>query len=513
MERILIVTLMLTILSASIAVADAPQLINYQGRLMNAQRAPMDTTVGILFAIYNDSTATESLWSELHESVLIRNGLFTVILGSLSPLSDTVFLDTSRYLGITMGGDGELSPRTRLVTAPFSHRVSTVDGATGGTITSSVSVGSGHNNTGSNSLVAGSNNTVTGNESAILGGDDHEISGARSAVCAGRNNLISAIAGNSIICAGEANSIEGNGLSMIGSGLNNHCYGASGFIGGGEANNINVAGSGNFGFIGGGAGNSTGGDGDYITVVGGHGNTANSGGSFVGGGANNSATGYTSFIGGGYQNTASGFNSTISGGAGNTIHSSHSAIPGCGGNTIDSNGHNSMAFGMDVYVDSPWRVVFFRGPGSGRLGINRDDNDGGIDHPIHVGTDGTNGNGAHLTAGGVWTNASSRDAKEAFEPFDAEELLNSIADIPVESWRYKNSTERHIGPVSEDFVEAFDVGTTDDGGVRNNKHLSANDVAGVALAAIKELHKKNTELETEVAELRALVEELLKEGR
>jgi len=37
-------------------------------------------------------------------------------------------------LGIQIGSDPEISPRTRLVTVPWAHRVSTVDGASGGLI-------------------------------------------------------------------------------------------------------------------------------------------------------------------------------------------------------------------------------------------------------------------------------------------------------------------------------------------------------------------------------------------
>jgi hypothetical protein len=42
--------------------------------------------------------------------------------------------------------------------------------------------------------------------------------------------------------------------------------------------------------------------------------------------------------------------------------------------------------------------------------------------------------------------------------------LAKIAALPVESWNYKNTTERHIGPVAEDFVAAFDVGTVKNDG-------------------------------------------------
>jgi len=170
-----------------------------------------------------------------------------------------------------------------------------------------------------------------------------------------------------------------------------------------------------------------------------------------------------------------------------------------------------LAFGREVYVNNSYRVVFFDGSYSGRLGINRDDRDGGISYPIHVGTSTANGNGAHLTTGGVWTNGSSREFKENFQPLDGEGLLSKISNLPVEAWQFKDSDERHIGPVGEDFVQAFDVGTVREDGTRDNMYLAAGDVAGVALAGVKELAQQNQELRRVIEELRQRIAELEKE--
>jgi hypothetical protein len=229
-------------------------------------------------------------------------------------------------------------------------------------------------------------------------------------------------------------------------------------------------------------------------------------------GDGHTATGAWNTVCGGKESTVSGYGNVIAGGYYNSLEGSWGAIPGGIGNAVTAGRHCSMAFGREVYVNDHYRVVFFDSTNSGRFAVNRDDHDGGgISHPIHVGTDATNGNGAHLTAGGDWVSTSSRGAKEAFTPLDAAELLKKISSMPVESWRYENSTERHIGPMAEDFVAAFDVGTLRDDGTRDNKHLSASVVAGVALAAIQEMNRRNSKLETEVAELRDLVEELLTE--
>ncbi len=138
------------------------------------------------------------------------------------------------------------------------------------------------------------------------------------------------------------------------------------------------------------------------------------------------------------------------------------------------------------------------------LGVNRDDNDGGINYPIHVGTSTSNGNGAYLTAGGVWTNGSSRTFKENFTPFNGSELLSKISNLSITTYNYKNSAEKHVGPVAEDFVGAFDTGVIrESDSKRDDMYLSSGDVAGVALAGVQELIKKIEQLEKEIAELKA----------
>jgi len=91
---------------------------------------------------------------------------------------------------------------------------------------------------------------------------------------------------------------------------------------------------------------------------------------------------------------------------------------------------------------------------------------------------------------------------ENFESLDPEKLLTKISSLPVERWNYKGTDERHIGPVSEDFVQAFDVGTVRSDGIRDNKYLSPGDIAGVALAGVKELIQENQELKQTIEELR-----------
>ena len=113
--------------------------------------------------------------------------------------------------------------------------------------------------------------------------------------------------------------------------------------------------------------------------------------------------------------------------------------------------------------------------------------------------------GAHLTPGGVWTNASDENLKENFQTVDGAELLEKLEELPISQWNYKSESDdiTHIGPTAQDFQKAFGVG-------ENNKTISTIDPSGIALAAIKELNKKNERLEKDNQTLRKEMDELKK---
>jgi len=76
------------------------------------------------FTIYD--VADVSIWSETHPAVQVNAGLFNAVLGSQNALPDSVFSGDDRYLGISVGGDPEISPRTLLTAAPgaaYARRV------------------------------------------------------------------------------------------------------------------------------------------------------------------------------------------------------------------------------------------------------------------------------------------------------------------------------------------------------------------------------------------------------
>ena len=125
---------------AQVIQSEVPRLINYQGKLTTPQGAPLDTIVSMQFSIYPDSTGGTPLWTETQLSVRVDKGIFNTLLGSVTEIPDSVFSGAIRYLGVNVGDDPELTPRKSIVSVGYAYRVSTIDGASGGTIQGDMNV-------------------------------------------------------------------------------------------------------------------------------------------------------------------------------------------------------------------------------------------------------------------------------------------------------------------------------------------------------------------------------------
>lgn len=103
----------------------APNLINYSGNLSDAAGNPVpDGTYMITFNVYDSAIGGINLWTSTSRPVTTSGGIFSYVLGSFFPLphlfDSDLFLDTTRYLGITVGADPEMSPRTRFTSVPYA---------------------------------------------------------------------------------------------------------------------------------------------------------------------------------------------------------------------------------------------------------------------------------------------------------------------------------------------------------------------------------------------------------
>jgi hypothetical protein len=121
-RRLVTVLAAIVLLVAVSASATVPQLVSYQGRLTNSAGVPLDTTVTVDFTIYKDSLGTLDVWSETHPGVIIQNGLFQVLLGSVSPLSASVFNGSRRWLGVQLQGGSAPSEFIPIVSVAYAFR-------------------------------------------------------------------------------------------------------------------------------------------------------------------------------------------------------------------------------------------------------------------------------------------------------------------------------------------------------------------------------------------------------
>jgi hypothetical protein len=104
--------------------------IAYQGRLADAAGVPLTGTYNMIFRLYDAATGGTPLWSEPwtgSNGVKVSDGLFNVMLGSLSQLPISQFTNSSSlFLGITVGTDDEMAPRVQLGSVPFAVQALTV---------------------------------------------------------------------------------------------------------------------------------------------------------------------------------------------------------------------------------------------------------------------------------------------------------------------------------------------------------------------------------------------------
>jgi len=127
-----------------------------------------------------------------------------------------------------------------------------------------------------------------------------------------------------------------------------------------------------------------------------------------------------------------------------------------------------------------------------------------LDEQAHTGVEYTFTNTGNLTIAGTLTQGSSRDLKTDFSSLDPKDVLARVSALPVSLWSYKTENAvRHVGPMAEDFHQAFGLGADD-------KHIAPGDQAGVALLAVQGLDQLLQSKGQEIATLQRENADLVK---
>ncbi len=126
LNRILLLLITLSFIFLGLPVAaEVPGTMNYQGLLTDSTGNPVsDGSYSVTFRIYDEINVVR--WEEAHQ-ITTKDGLFSVRLGSNgSTLTADIFDHPDRWLGITIGTDQEIVPRTQLNTVPYAFKTGNV---------------------------------------------------------------------------------------------------------------------------------------------------------------------------------------------------------------------------------------------------------------------------------------------------------------------------------------------------------------------------------------------------
>ncbi|USN98701.1 MAG: tail fiber domain-containing protein [Phycisphaeraceae bacterium] len=521
---------------ASPAQTDAT--LSYQGRLLD-NGAAFDGTVSAIFTLWDASTGGAQIGPTNAEAVLpVADGLLTATL-DFGPDA----YNGDRWLEITVNGS-TLSPRQKLAAAPRAVRLEGVSNdptgyfgvntlaplarwhveeATGHAIYGEsladdaiVGVSSGGGRAALLGIATGSSGDGVIGRSEATGGTGVGVYGSSAST-----SLSSAgVSGYASATSGNGNGVLGRTLAT--GSLAAGVYGrADSDTGGAAGGRFTTQSSGNgssgvFAQAYSEAGNTFGVQAivssPYGTAVSGRVNAASGGTAVIG--INGNADGYAGYFDGRTHMTGhatvgrAGVQATGAEWFG--VHTT-AGDNEYGGMYVSGNNSGSLPFygysptGSGGYAwhyydggTSRWYLVVnyyypLTADGSnGYVGIG----DTSPDYPLDMGS------GAHCTTGGVWTNASSREWKQGFQPVDVRDVLKRVDALPITEWSYKaEDGVRHMGPVAEDFAEAFGLGD-------DVQTIGTVDADGVALAAIQGLHQIIEEKDTRIEALERRVEAL-----
>lgn len=388
----------------------------------------------------------------------------------------------------------------------FGNSVTGIDGTvSGGALNSASGVGG---------IVSGGLfNHARGDLSVVSGGggllpvDSNLAGGSFSVVSGGRRNIAGEFSADSgAVAAGGYGNLVGAALSAISGGSNNSVQGGYSVVAGGNGNDV----WNHHATIGGGESNSN--YGAYSTISGGFNNLLSDSASFsvIGGGQSNSSGDDHTVIGGGELNSIDlvAHHSTIGGGFENIIDGLFSTIPGGSNNTCA--GDFSFAAGLDANANHNGCFVWAdaTAPAGGLVSSASNQFSTRASGGYRLFSNSLQTAGVTLAAGAsAWGVVSDSARKENFREVNTRDVLAKIAQLKISEWNYKAQDDqiRHIGPMAQDFYSQFGLGESD-------TTISTIDPDGVLFAAVQELTKRNENLETEVAELKALVRQLVQYG-
>jgi len=114
-------------LNLSVAQAQNPHMLGYQGRLFDSVGDPVDGTRDLTFRIYDAAGGGSLLFTETQIAVDVDEGFFAVSIGEVSSLD--IAFDRPLWLTTEVNGDGEMAPRVRINSVGYAYTAGAVQSA------------------------------------------------------------------------------------------------------------------------------------------------------------------------------------------------------------------------------------------------------------------------------------------------------------------------------------------------------------------------------------------------
>ena len=93
--------------------------LNIQGIVRKSTGANLDDgTYSMTFRLYTTSSGGTNIWSETHDNMDVTSGVYGAVLGLINPF--TIPFDQPYFLGISVDGGAEVSPRLRFTASPYT---------------------------------------------------------------------------------------------------------------------------------------------------------------------------------------------------------------------------------------------------------------------------------------------------------------------------------------------------------------------------------------------------------
>jgi hypothetical protein len=119
--------LALAALTSASARAAVPATLTHEGRLLDNNGQPVTTSQIFIYKIYAAATGGTAMWTETL-TVTFDQGYFSVQLGTMTAIPNSLLTSGPVYLGIQVGTDPEMTPREQLTSVPYARIASDVSG-------------------------------------------------------------------------------------------------------------------------------------------------------------------------------------------------------------------------------------------------------------------------------------------------------------------------------------------------------------------------------------------------